>query len=458
MAVESISVVGLGKLGACVAACFASKGIRTVGVDVVAEVVDLVNNGKPPVFEPGLAELMAQSKGRLTATVDLERAVMTTDLTLILVPTPSEQNGGFSLRYVLDAGREIGRALKRKDGYHVVALTSTVLPGSTQFGLLPVLEHESGKRCGDDFGLCYSPEFIALGTVIRDLLNPDFVLIGEADSRAGRALSDVYARICENKPPVARMNLVNAELAKISVNTFVTMKITFANLLASLCERLPGGDVDAVTAAVGLDSRIGPRYLKGALGYGGPCFPRDNRAFTFLSEQLGVEALLPAATDAQNRAIMERLFDRIRAMLPQRGAVAVLGLSYKPGTNVIEEAQGFLLAARLIEEGFRVVVHDAHALPSARCVLGDQAEYAETALGAMSEADVAVITNPDPAYRDIDVERLTKRPMVLDAWRLLASDRREAGSLYHPLGIGPDDPELAAHLASLWRNAAGVVA
>src|SRR5205823_399946 len=153
-------------------------------------------------------------------------------------------------------------------------LTSTVLPGSTRYGLLPVLEGASGKRCGRDFGLCYSPEFIALGTVIKDFLRPDFLLIGESDSAAGDQLQDLYRDVCETQPPVARMSWVNAELTKIAVNTYVTMKITFANSLAMLCQRLPGGDIDAVTSALGLDSRIGPRYLKAGLGYGGPCFPR----------------------------------------------------------------------------------------------------------------------------------------------------------------------------------------
>jgi Predicted UDP-glucose 6-dehydrogenase len=155
-----------------------------------------------------------------------------------------------------------------------------VLPGATRNGLLPVLEQASGKKCGPDFGLCYSPEFIALGTVIRDFLNPDLYLIGQFDARSGAALEDVNRSVCQKDPAVHRMTIENAEIAKIALNSFVTMKVSFANTLADICERIPGGDVDAVSDALGSDSRIGRKYLTGGMGFAGPCFPRDNVALT----------------------------------------------------------------------------------------------------------------------------------------------------------------------------------
>src|SRR5262249_32804959 len=196
----------------------------------------------------------------------------------------------------------IGRALRAKQRFHLVVLTSTVMPGTTGGPVRAALEEASGKRVGQDFGLCYGPEFIALGSVIRDFLNPDFVLIGESDLRSGAMLESLYKEVCENDPPVARMNLVNAEITKLSINSYVTTKISFANMLARICEKLPEADVDVVTAALGLDSRIGTKYLKGAVSYGGPCFPRDNRAFAALARQLDAPADLPEATDPFNRA------------------------------------------------------------------------------------------------------------------------------------------------------------
>ena len=193
-----VSVVGLGKLGVCMAACMASKGHSVIGVDVNPVTLRRVQLGEAPVVEPGLRELMAETKERFTGTNDYSQAVLQTSVTFIVVPTPSEDGGGFSLQYVKQAAREIGRALKKKNSYHLVVLTSTVLPGSSEYGVIPLLEQESGKRCGKDFGFCYGPEFIALGSVIRDFLNPDFVLIGQFDQRSGEILESFYQVVCEN--------------------------------------------------------------------------------------------------------------------------------------------------------------------------------------------------------------------------------------------------------------------
>ena len=256
--VGAVSVVGLGKLGAPIAACIAARGVEVVGVDGDAAKVAQLNRGVAPVHETGLPELLAQSGGRLRATTSVAEAIAATDTTFVIVPTPSDESGGFALEHVRRAIEEIGAALREKDSYHLVAVTSTVLPGALEAVVLPLLEAASGKRCGPGFGLCYSPEFVALGSVIRDFLEPDFLLIGESDPAAGDALERVYRAVCRTTPPVARIGFANAELAKLAVNNYVTTKISFANMLASLCERIPGADVDAVTSALGLDKRIGP--------------------------------------------------------------------------------------------------------------------------------------------------------------------------------------------------------
>ena len=301
-----IAVIGLGKLGAVMAAVLADRGRTVIGVDVNPDAVKAVNEGRAPVEETGLGEMIAKNRERLTATVNSEAAVTRARITFIVVPTPSEADGTFSLRYVLPAVEAIGRALRHKTDYHLAVLSSTVMPGSTGGIVRPLLEEISGKRCGRDFGLCYNPEFIALGSVVHDMCNPDMVLVGESDARSGEMLADLYRRVCENQPGIARMNFVNAELTKLAVNTFVTTKITYANLLAQVCERVPGADADVVTSALGLDSRIGVKYLKGALGYGGPCFPRDNIAFASFARSRGVEATLAEATDRVNRRQVAR--------------------------------------------------------------------------------------------------------------------------------------------------------
>src|SRR6266571_7663999 len=298
---SSVSVIGLGKLGAPMAACFAARGFQVIAVDLDAQKVDAIGRGVPPVHEPGLAELLQEGKGHLSATQDTEAAVRDSQATFIVVGTPSEPDGGFSLRYAIPTCEAVGRALRDKNSFHLVVLTSTVMPGSTGGEIKSVLERASGKRCGEDFGLCYSPEFIALGTVIRDFYYPDFLLIGESDRRTGDILSEIYSRTCKNSPAIARMNFINAEVTKLAVNTYITTKISYANMLARLCEKLPEADVSVVTNALGLDSRIGSKYLKGGVSYGGPCFPRDNRAFAALAERNGAFSDLAVATDRFNR-------------------------------------------------------------------------------------------------------------------------------------------------------------
>lgn len=427
----NISVIGLGKLGACMAACFAARGHNVWGVDKYSRTVDLINRGVPPVYEPGLETTMAQASGSLRATTSFKEAVHNTDITFIAVPTPSTASGGFALDHVLACGREIGRALSRKRAYHVVVLTSTVLPGATEGSLKPLLEAQSGRVCGRDFGLCYSPEFIALGTVVRDFLNPDFVLIGESDARAGDAQASILTATIENGAPLARMSIVNAELTKLAVNTFVTTKIAFANMLSEVCERLPGGDVDVVTGALGLDQRIGPRYLKGGMPFGGPCFPRDNRALAHMIRELGLEAGLPEAVDAGNAHQLQAVVARVRQLV-QRGPVAVLGLSYKPGSPVVEASPAHELALELSRSGLEVRVFDRLLAHMSDWGRGSEFAASDDLAAVVAGAEVIVAANPDPELLDdaaIQTLRSSGAHTLIDCWRLFDGRVQEL----HPL-------------------------
>ena len=432
-----LSVIGLGKLGSPLAAVLASKGHQVVGVDVNPDYVRALAAGKAPVEEPGLQALIDASKGRLSATSDYEKAVLESELSFVIVPTPSDTKGGFSNKYVISAVTAIGKALKKKPGYHVVNITSTVMPGSTGGEIRRALEEASGRTVGKDVGLCYNPEFIALGSVVRDMLFPDMLLIGESDPRAGDMLEAIYKNTCEKNPPVMRMNWVNAELTKISVNTYVTTKISYANMLAEMCEHLPGADVDVVTSALGMDTRIGKKYLKGALGYGGPCFPRDNIAFGVLARGIGARADIAEATDRLNRHQIDRLADIALRLLDSRSRVGVMGLSYKPETGVIEESQGVALAARLSEERKEVYVHDPLALQGAMAVLQDKVVPMASAEECVKAVDVLVITTPWPQFKDVSASAFARpgaRLQVLDCWRMLPREKIAQVADIHYLG------------------------
>jgi len=431
-----LSIIGLGKFGSPMAAVMAHKGHTVVGVDVNADFVKAIQEGRPPVREPQLAEMITANRERLSATTNYQEAILATDVTFIIVPTPSEQSGRFSMAYVLKAAESIGAALRKKD-WHLVVLSSTVMPGSTETVLKPALERASGKKCGEDFGLCYNPEFIALGSVVRDMLNPDMVLIGESDPRSGAILEELYTGVCESNPKIRRMNYVNAELTKLSVNAFVTTKISYANMLAQVCETLPGADVDVITAAVGCDTRIGAKYFKGALGYGGPCFPRDNRAFSALARDNGAPALLAEATDALNNRQAPRMAEQILAKLPKGGTAGVIGLSYKPYTEVTEQSQGIFIAQKLLEAGVKVIVYDPEAMNNAKRELSGNVTFASSTAEVVRAVDVLAITTPWPEFARITMDDIRNGPVaVVDCWRMLSPEARECVPEYFTLGKG----------------------
>ncbi len=404
------------------AAVFAAKGFEVIGVDLNAEAVEAINAGQAPVQEPRLQELITENRARLRATASFQDAILNSDVTFIIVPTPSGPDGAFTNRYVVQAIERIGEALSQKAGYHVVVVSSTMMPGSTQDEIRPALEQASGRTVGADLGLCYNPEFIALGSVVSDLLHPDLVLIGESDHRAGEVLEAIYRRSTDSDPEIRRMNWVNAELTKISVNTYVTTKISYANMIADMCDHLAGADVDVVTQAVGADSRIGRKYLRGAVGYGGPCFPRDNRAFTMLGRRHGVNCALAEATDNINNYQIERLSTAVLKHAPSDGTIAILGMSYKPYTHVIEESQGVALAKQLAAAGRNVVIADPLAIGPAKAVLGQLVQAAGSVHEAVANADVVVITTPWKEFRTIERELSSgsgRRLTVVDPWRLI---------------------------------------
>ncbi|MDI6758338.1 MAG: nucleotide sugar dehydrogenase [Candidatus Omnitrophota bacterium] len=421
----NISVVGLGKLGLCSAVCFASKGFKVIGVDIDIDKINKINKGISPIDETGLDELLKKVKGSLRATSDYSEAILRTDITFIVVATPSLADGSFSNDYLEKSLHKIGSALRKKKSYHLVVVTSTVMPQTVETVVKFMLEKTSGKICGKDFGIAYNPEFIALGSVLHDFLNPDFLLIGEISKKDGDMLEDIYNRVCENKPRFARMSPLNAEITKIALNCYVTTKITFANSIAAICEKVKGADANVIASALGLDTRIGAKYIRPGLGYGGPCFPRDNVAFSAFARRLEIKAKLAEMVDEVNRDQVTRLIKRVHEILggfkSDKGKIriAVLGLSYKPNTPIIEDSQALNITQVLVSEGYRVSVYDPQALENVRGVLGDMVRYAKDADDCIKDADLALIAVPWQEFKKINFRKLSKKVIFLDCWRLL---------------------------------------
>jgi len=407
-----LAVIGLGKLGCPMAALLAAAGHDVVGADLSEVVVAVVNEGRAPVDETGLADLMTQASSRLRATMSVEEAAEDAEVAFCIVPTPSLADDSFDTSGVQSAFTAIGRGFARKDhGRRVAVLTSTVLPGATELRIKPALEHGSGMTVGADLGLCYSPEFIALGSVLENMRHPDVVLMGSSQSWAAEKAAHVIKTIADKDVPVAFMSIVEAEMTKISVNGFITTKISYANMIAEICERLPGADAAVVTAAVGLDSRIGQKYLRPGAPYGGPCFPRDNAAFRALANSLGVEADLAIATDRINRRQTRSLVERIIDQAGKNATVAILGLTYKAFTPVVEEAFGLLLARELLSEGISVSTYDPSAIDELAGV-----DRTESAGAAIAKADVVVVATPWPEFAQIEH---IDSGLVFDYWRII---------------------------------------
>jgi UDPglucose 6-dehydrogenase len=414
--IQSASVYGLGKLGACIAATLAARGFEVVGIDIDPEKVRRLNEGLPPVEEPLLAETIQAGRARLSASTDPGEAVGT-DASFFIPPTGSLPDGSFSNEFLLKAMQPCAKALLAagKKG-HLFVCSSTTTPGACDSVLVRMIEKETNWTCGLDFGFCYNPEFIALGNVVNGLLEPDLVLIGESDPQSGSALEALYKKYNRNRPQISRMSLVSAELTKISLNSYITMKISFTNQLRMVAERFPKADIHAILDAIGSDSRIGKKYLRAGLSYGGPCFPRDNRLVAYTARQAGLSAPLAEASDRVNEETKKDLLEKVKAKVDKSGTVAVLGLSYKPDTYITEEAAGLYLAQHLKHEGYKVVVHDCGAKPSNNPALHEFEVIEDIGkLASRNDITLAVICCPWPQYKGLQFASSTR---VLVAWQV----------------------------------------
>jgi len=413
---QKISVFGLGKLGGCIAATLAARGFDVLGVDIDPEKVKKINDGFPPVEEPLLAETIKAGRSRLRATTDPREAV-DTDATCFIPPSPSLPDGSFSTEFLLKAMQPLAKACKEKNKKgHLFICNSTTTPGAIDSVLIPMLERELAGVCGKDFGFCYNPEFIALGNVISGLLEPDMVLIGESDPEHGAALEALYKKYNRNQPRIARMSIISAELTKISLNSYITMKISFTNQLRMIAEQFPKANIHHMLDALGADSRIGKKYLRAGLSYGGPCFPRDNRLVAYTARQVGLEAPLAEASDRVNQRTNQDLFEKVAKLVEKKDTVAVLGLSYKPDTYITEEASGLYLAQQLKRHGYRVIVHDYGATPQTAPTVHEFEYLADpTELQKREDVKLAVICCPWPQYSSLKFAKNTK---VFTPWKL----------------------------------------
>lgn len=417
---NSISVFGLGYVGAVSAACFARTGYETVGVDVNETKVDMINDGVSPVVEPDVAEVVAQEvrAGRLRATTDPAEGVAATDVSFVCVGTPSRPNGSLELDYVVRVCEEIGSALRQKDTRHTVVIRSTVLPGSTEEVVRPTLERASGKLAGEDFGLCMNPEFLREASSMRDFYDPPFTVIGTDDPQVGELVSSLYAGI---PAPVYVVPFRAAEMVKYACNAFHGLKVAFANEIGSIAKGL-GVDSHLVMDIFCQDTKlnISPYYLKPGFAFGGSCLPKDLRAISHRAQELDVPVPVLRGTLESNRIQIER--GVAMALAPGHRKIGILGMSFKAGTDDLRESPIVYLIEALIGKGMDVSIYDADVSRSR--LLGANREYIEReiphiwglvkpTLGEVLQAsDTIVIGNPSEEFKALSASALPGKVVV----------------------------------------------
>jgi len=445
--VQRLSVFGLGKLGLPLAGLFARSGLRTVAIDVDFDLVEQLRAGKIPVVEPGLDELVAAAGSAITYTTDIQNAA-DTDASIIIVSTAQRPlHGALSSSCIEQACRDLGAVLRRRLRwrYHLVIISSTVMPGVMSGRIIPALEDGVERRAGIDFGVVYVPEFVALGEVVPGFQKPPFVLIGSDDTEAASLAAALYRRIIAKETAVHFLSTHDAELAKLAFNVFLCLKISFENSLAQLSDRLGGADIDAIANILSLDPRIGAGLLRGGTPYGGPCLPRDIESFLHLTRSLGLDAPLVRGSSEVNNAQYDLIEEHVLAFRPR--CVAVLGLSFKPGTSVTAESPAFEFVRRLQAHSIQIVVFDPieKAREAAHVAFGSTISSGDTLAQSVSKADVILICNPDPSFAAL-ASYVPPERYIVDPWGCVQDT--------HPGLTRPGRPPLHGRVArsSQWTD------
>ncbi|WP_342246867.1 GDP-mannose 6-dehydrogenase [Pseudomonas sp. OTU5201] len=401
-----ISIFGLGYVGAVCAGCLSARGHEVVGVDVSQTKIDLINNGKSPIVEPGLEELLQQGvkTGRLRGTTDVAGAVRETQVSFICVGTPSKKNGDLSLDYIEGVCREIGFALRDKSERHTVVVRSTVLPGTVKNVVIPIIEDCSGKKAGVDFGVAVNPEFLRESTAIKDYDYPPMTVIGELDKAAGDVLETLYREL---DAPIIRKDIEVAEMIKYTCNVWHAAKVTFANEIGNIAKAV-GVDGREVMDVVCQDNKLNlsKYYMRPGFAFGGSCLPKDVRALNYRATSLDVDSPLIGSLMRSNAGQVQKAFDIISGH--DKRKVALLGLSFKAGTDDLRESPLVELAEMLIGKGFDLSIYDRN-VEYAR-VHGANKDYIESKIPHVSslldsnfdavvdKADIIVLGNRDELF------------------------------------------------------------
>lgn len=439
-----VSVVGTGYVGLVSGVCLAHVGHEVTCIDLDQEKVDRINRGEPPIYERGLEELLQGLVGKgLSATTDFDRAVRDSELSLIAVGTPFDGQE-IDLTYIRQVARQIGEVLKTKPGYHTVIVKSTVVPGTTEEVVLPILEEASGKRAGVDFGVGMNPEFLKEGEAIEDFMYPDRIVLGGIDARSIDALDALYGAFPDTDK--IRTSPRTAEMIKYTANSLLATLISFSNEIGNLCSAIGGVDVTEVMEGVHLDKRFSPildsgrvrpsslSYIEAGCGFGGSCFPKDVKALITYGQDKDQPMSVLKSVIETNQAQPARMIEMAKRHYPSLAGrkVALLGLAFKPGTDDIRESASLAVIAQLRAEGAEITAFDPIAQHETEKHLGAGAiAYAETVEDCVAGAEIVMLMTSWPEFADLPARLAGSDTLLIDGRRMIP-----AGAVPRYEGIG----------------------
>lgn len=416
----NISIVGSGYVGLTTAIGLAGDDCKVICIDTDKDKVEQINRGKSPFYEVGLENRLAKcinGRGNLKASSDFNE-ILDSEITFICVGTPCDSNGNIDLSCIKNSAREIGQILVWSNKHPVIVVRSTVTPGTTEKVVIPILEEFSGKKVSHDFSVAYNPEFLQEGRALQDFTNPDRIIIGEHDPRAGNILEKLYH---DFTAPIIRTDIKTAEMIKYASNAFLATKISFINEIGNICKYL-GIDVYKVAKAIGHDHRIGNKFLNAGIGFGGPCLPKDLSALICKGSDLGYKAELLQSVLYVNLEQPVRLVEIVRKKLGnlENKVIAVLGLAFKPNTDDVRQAPALQIILQLLAKGATVKVYDPMVRSGIKLRVSEDVEFCDNTSNTIAGSDCVIIATEWDEFKN---ESLYEGKVVIDGRRALDPDK-----------------------------------
>jgi len=433
-----IAIIGLGFVGLSLAAVLASKNKSIIGIDIDEKKCQKIRNITIPFYEPGLKNILKTSlkKNNLTISNDFS-LVKNCDIVFVTVGTPQKSNGEIELAMIKKSMTTIGKFLKNNNNKPIIFIKSTVIPGTIQDVIIPILEKNSGKKNNSGFGIISNPEFLQESNAIHDTKFPHAIILGGENTifmkKAERFFSKMYSNV-----PIIKTNYQSAEMIKYANNSFLATKITFINQLSNICQNIPGSNIDDIARGIGLDPRIGKLFLNAGPGYGGSCLPKDMKALINFSESIGITPTLLNAVEKTNRDQINNIISLLKKNLGTLSGkkITILGTAFKPNTDDIRDSKSIELIKKLLKNNAKITVHDPKALENTKKIFNQKIKYENLIIDALETSQCAIIMTHWKEYDELNNKliKVMKKKFIIDCRRVLADKKLDVQ--YYAIGLG----------------------